>query len=79
MDETMFGEAIAINVIYKINKLKFLYHKNDFLTQALKRLLCNVLIQNRFDYACPAWHLNLTKILNSNHSKQVCAFLIAVR
>ena len=71
MDETMFGEAIAINVIYKIN--------NDFLTQALKRLLCNALIQNRFDYACPAWHLNLTKILNSNHSKQVCAFLIAVR
>ena len=27
MDETMFGEAMALNVIHKIhNKLKFLYH-----------------------------------------------------
>ena len=34
MDETMSGEAMALNVIHKINnKPKFLYRKNDFLTQ----------------------------------------------
>ena len=52
MDETMSGEAMALNVIYKINnKLKFLYRKNDFLTPTLRRLLCNGLIQPHFDYA----------------------------
>ena len=31
MDETMSGEAMALNVIYKINnKLKCLYRKNVF-------------------------------------------------
>ena len=39
MDETMSGEAMALNVIYKINnKLKFLYRKNDFLTATLRHL-----------------------------------------
>ena len=57
MDETMSGEAMALNVIHKINnKLKFLYRKNDFLTPPLRRLLCNALIQPHFDYACSAWY-----------------------
>ena len=31
MDEAMSGEAMALNVMHKINnKLKFLYHKNVF-------------------------------------------------
>ena len=39
MDETMSGEAMALNIIYKINnKLKFLYRKNDFLTATLRHL-----------------------------------------
>ena len=64
MDETMSGEAMALNVIHKINnKLKFLYRKNDFLTPTLRRLLCNALIQPHFDYACSAWYPNLTKKL----------------
>ena len=42
LDETMSGEAMALNVVNKINnKLKFLYRKNSFLTPALRRLLCN--------------------------------------
>ena len=82
MDEPMSGEAMALNVIHKINnKLKFLYHKNVFLTPKLGRLLFNALIQPHFDYACSAWYPNLTKKLkqNSNDSKQVYTFLFAVR
>ena len=55
---------MALNVVNKINnKLKFLYRKNSFLTPALRRLLCNALIQPHFDYACSAWYPNLTKKL----------------
>ena len=60
LDETMSGEATALNVVNKTNnKLKFLYHKNSFLMPALRRLLCNALIQPHFDYACSAWYPNL--------------------
>ena len=48
-DETMSGEAMALNVVNKINnKLKLLYHKNSFLMPALRCLLCNALIQPHF-------------------------------
>ena len=73
---------MALYVIHKINnKLKFLYRKNDFLTPTLRCLLCNALIELHFDYACSAWHPNLSKKLkqNSNHLKHVYAFLPAVR
>ena len=60
----MSGEAMALNVVNKINnKLKFIHLKNSFLTPALRRLLRNALIQPHFDYACSAWYLNLTKKL----------------
>ena len=42
----MYGEATARNVVNKINnKLKFLYRKDNFLMPALRRVLCNALIQ----------------------------------
>ena len=64
MDETMSGEAMALYVLHKINnKLKLLYRKNCFFTPTLGRLLCNVLIQPHFDYACSAWYPNLSKKL----------------
>ena len=60
--EAMSGEAL--NVVNKTNnKLKFHYLINSFLTPALRRLLCNALIQPHFDYACSAWYPNLTKKL----------------
>ena len=37
------------------------YRKNRFLSPELRKMLCNVLIQSHFDYACPAWYLNLTE------------------
>ena len=39
LDETMSGEAMALNIINKINKLKFLYHKNSFLIPAMRCVL----------------------------------------
>ena len=46
----------------KINSsLKFLHRKNKFLTPALRRLLCNCLIQPHFDCASSAWYPNLTQ------------------
>ena len=43
--------------------MKILYRKNRFLTPALRRLLCNAIIQSHFDYACSAWYQNLTQKL----------------
>ena len=42
-----------------------MYRKNRFLTPALRRLLCNALIQPHFDYACSAWYPNLNKALKN--------------
>ena len=64
MDETISGEAMAPNIIYKINnKLQFVYHKSDFLTPTLRRLLCDVLIQPHFVYTYSSWYLHLIKKL----------------
>ena len=61
LDVTMSRETMALSVINKINnKLKFLYGKHRFLTQNLRRLLCNALIQPHFDYACSVCYSNLT-------------------
>ena len=62
LDEIMSGEPMALKVMNKINvKLKFLYWKNRFLSTELQKMLCSVLIQPNFDYACPAWYANLTE------------------
>ena len=64
MDETIFGETMALNFIQKINnKLEFFYRKKDFLTLAMKRLFCNALIQSHLDYACSSWYSNQVKKL----------------
>ena len=55
---------MALQVIKKINtKLRFSYRKNKFLSQPLRRLLCNAIMQPQFDYACLAWYPNLNKNL----------------
>ena len=55
LDENPSGEAMALQVIKKINaRLRFLYKKNRFLSQPLRRLLCNAIIQSHFDYMCSA-------------------------
>ena len=63
-DATLSGESMAQHVTNKINsKLRFLYRNNRILSQQLKRLLCNALIQPHLDYACLAWYPNLNKAL----------------
>ena len=62
LDETMSCEPIALTVISKINgKLKFLYKKNRYLTNDMRKMLCNALIQPHFHYAYPAWSPNLNE------------------
>ena len=62
LDNKLSGESMAIQALGKINgRLKFLYRKQKFLTNGLKRLLCNALIQPHFDFACLAWYPNLNK------------------
>ena len=57
-------EPMALQVIKKINtRLQFLCRKNRFLSQPLRRLLCNAIIKPHFDYGCSAWYLNLNKTL----------------
>ena len=64
LDDTLSGESMANHVINKANsRLKFLYRQDKFLNKALRRLLCNAMIQPFFDYACIVWYPNLTKYL----------------
>ena len=66
LDETLSGESMCLKVIEKINaKLRFLYRKNKYLTPALRRMLCNAIIQPHFDYACLTWYTSLTKALQN--------------
>ena len=58
-DEKSSGESMALRVIEKINWLKLLWRKNWFLTPALRRLLCNALIEPHF--VSSAWYPNLQK------------------
>ena len=57
---------MALKGINQINsRLKFLYRKKTNFTPALRRLLCNALIQPHLDYTLSAWYPNLTpKIKN---------------
>ena len=62
LDEPLSGKSMALNAVPKINTcLKFLYRENKFLSPQLRRLLCNLLIQPHFDYACPVWYRKLNK------------------
>ena len=84
MNETMSSEVMVLNVINKINqKLMFIYHKNNFLTPALERLLYNTLIQTRFDYDWYARYTNLTKKLKkaiqTTQKKCICFSLNLVK
>ena len=64
LDENLSGKPMALQVIKKINtRLRFLYRKNRFLSQPLRRLLCNAIIQSHFDYGCSAWYPYLNKSL----------------
>ena len=59
-DEDLSGQSMSTKVIGEINCwIKFLYHKNKFLTSTLSCLLCNALIQPHFDYVSLAWYPQL--------------------
>ena len=65
----MPGEPMAYKTIKKTNsKLNYLFRKKHFLISSLRCLICNALIQPRFDYACTAWYPNLNKNLKNKIS-----------
>ena len=64
LDQSLFSESMAFNVVDKVSsRLKRLHRTNCFLTPPLRRLLYNVLIQPLFDYAWTSWFSNLSKRL----------------
>ena len=66
LDCTQSGEAMTLKVLNKINgRLRYLYRQSKYLNTMLRRMLCNALIQPRFDYACSAWYPNLRKGLKA--------------
>ena len=57
IDANLSRESMAMKSLRKINtELQFLYRQKEFLNPKLRRLLCNSLIQPRFDYACIFWY-----------------------
>ena len=71
-DSKLNGEALASNVLRKINaKLKFFYQKSIYLIPAFRRLLCNALIQ----LLCTSSFRGKFKDQTSKHSKQIYSFL----
>ena len=54
LDESLLGEAKALEVINKINGRLYPFTEKTNLTPYLKRLLCNALIQPHFGYSCSA-------------------------
>ena len=62
----MSGESKAKRALKKIRgKTKFLYGQNKYLSYLLQRMLHKSLIQPHFDFACCAWHPNLSMSLNN--------------
>ena len=56
LDENKAGEAMARMALKKVNrKKKLLYKQSRYLSYALKRMLCNTLIQPHYDFACCSW------------------------
>ena len=74
LDDSLSGRSMALNVLKKVNcRLRFLYRIKRYLNPALKRMLCNALIQPHFDYACKSWYPfltdNLKNKLQANQNK----------
>ena len=57
---------MALKAISKINcRLRFLHRKNRLLSQPLRGLFCNNLMQPHFGHSCSAWYPNLNNRLKS--------------
>ena len=57
LDVNLSEKSMAVKSLKEINaKLQFLYRKNEFLNQSLRRLLCNTFIEPHLDYVSISWH-----------------------
>ena len=66
LDQTLSFDTMARSVLQKANsRLKYLYRKQQYLTQQIKKLLVMSLIQCHYDYGCSIWYHSLTKGLQN--------------
>ena len=76
MDETISREPMALKFLNKINGILKVFHtKNSFLIPGPQRILSNALIQQHFDYACPAWYPYLNGKLQKTATNAVICFV----
>ncbi len=55
--ETQSGEGILETVVKKCNgRIKFLYRRAGCLPTAVKKILCQALVQCHLDYAISSWY-----------------------
>ena len=66
IEQDLSGSNMVNTIFSKLNScIKFLYRNKSFLGLRERKLLCNSLLQPRFDYACIFWYKGLTKALKS--------------
>ncbi len=62
IDKTLSGERTLNTIVKKCtSRIKFLYRYAGCLPKAVKKILCQSLVQCHLDYAVSSWHAALTK------------------
>ena len=57
IDKTLSGDKFVDDLTKKVaGRLKFLYRHSSYLTQKLRKKLCNALLQCHIDYCSSAWY-----------------------
>ncbi len=63
IDETLSGKGIIDTILKKCNgRIKFLYRQARCFPTALKKTLCQSLIQSHVDYAISSWYTAMSKV-----------------
>ncbi len=62
IDETQSGKGITDTILKKCNdRIKFLYRQARYFPTALKKALCQSLVQSHIDYAISSWYAAMSQ------------------
>ncbi len=62
IDETLGGNGILDTILKECNgRIKFLYRHARCFPTALKKTLCQSLVQNHLDYVISSWYATMTQ------------------
>ncbi len=62
IDKTLSGEGILDTIVKKCTgRIKFLYRQAGCLSKAVKRTICQSIVQCHLDYAVSSWYAALTQ------------------